>query len=121
MFYIGLVAGILGLAASSFSITVKSTTPDYYIIPSPSFLYEIGELSLLFSIIGLIGVALMKKYPKIAGLLMIVAGIGGFIFMTFTYIISTILFFIVALICLFSKKKEYKTGSWDFKDLKETN
>lgn len=54
--------------------------------------------------LGLFGVWLMERNIRISGVLMIVAGIGGFIFMTYSYIIPTVLFTVAGLIGLFIRK-----------------
>lgn len=103
MFVVGIIAVILGLTAASFSITVHSTVPDHIVVYSNSLFYESGELTLLFAIIGLIGVVLMNQRRKLAGLLMIIAGIGGFIFLTYSFFPSTVLFFIAGIHRLVTK------------------
>lgn len=48
----------------------------------------------------------MNKKVKLAGLLMIIAGIGGFIFMTYSYLISILLFVLAGIIGLFLKNEQ---------------
>ncbi len=104
MLIVGLAAGILGLVAASFSYTVHSTVPEHFVVYSASLFIESASLTLMFSIIGIIGALLLNRQPKIAGLFMITAAIGGFIFLTYSYFPSTILFLIAGIKGLFTKR-----------------
>ncbi|ASS77250.1 hypothetical protein CIG75_15585 [Tumebacillus algifaecis] len=65
----------------------------------------LGWAALFLSILGLVGSILVKNKPKAGGVLMLIAGIGGIISISFFYILAGALLIIPGLISLFSKQK----------------
>ncbi|WP_327194766.1 DUF4064 domain-containing protein [Paenibacillus larvae] len=63
----------------------------------------LGFVAILFSILGIIGAAMSKAKPKLAGIFMVVAGIGGFISVSMLYILSAVLLIIGGCMGLFKK------------------
>jgi len=51
----------------------------------------LGFVAILFSILGIVGAAMSKAKPKLAGIFMVIAGIGGFISVSMLYILSAVL------------------------------
>jgi hypothetical protein len=64
---------------------------------------------ILTSIIGIIASILTIFLPRTAGILMILAGIGGFLCLNFIYLPSLILFGIGGILALVRKKKKNRS------------
>jgi hypothetical protein len=62
-----------------------------------------GIIALVLSILGIVGAVLVKKKAVVGSILMLIAAIGGFICLSWTYIVSAVLFLIAGLLGLFRK------------------
>ncbi|QCT02744.1 hypothetical protein E6C60_2029 [Paenibacillus algicola] len=104
MFAMGLVAGIFGVIASIIALTVGGIDAAFSNDGTSSIL-GLGLTAMIFSILGIIGAAMSKPKPKVAGVLMVISGIAGFISISFFYILSAILFIIGGFMGILGKRE----------------
>ena len=64
----------------------------------------LGFAALILSIIGIVGGALALAKPKLAGCLMVIAGVGGFISVSMAYVVAGPLLIIGGILALVAKK-----------------
>lgn len=105
MLAMGLIAGIFGILAAVLAMLIGGIGSAFH----ASGAHQIVSLALsamLLSILGIIGASIAKNRPKLAGLFMLIAGVGGFISISLFYIISGILFIVAGLIGVFTRKKK---------------
>jgi len=105
MFAMGLVGGIFGIIASLIAMFIGGVDAALSSTGTSS-VTGLAISALLFSILGIVGAALSKSKPKVAGWLMLVSGIAGFISISMFYILSGVLFIVAGFMGIFSKKKE---------------
>lgn len=103
MFAMGLIAGIFGIIASIIAIFVGGVDAAFSDSGTSSII-GLGISAMLFSILGIVGAAMAKPKPKLAGILMIISGIAGFISISMFYILSGILFIIGGFMGILGKK-----------------
>lgn len=104
MFVMGLIAGIFGIIASLIAMFVGGLGSALSVSGSSS-VTGLGIAALLLSILGIVGAALSKSKPKLAGWFMLVSGVGGFISISMFYILSGVLFVVAGFMGVLSKKK----------------
>ncbi|SMF89037.1 Protein of unknown function [Paenibacillus uliginis N3/975] len=104
MFAMGLIAGIFGIIAAIFAIFVGGVDAAFS-SDGTSSIFGLGVSAMLFSILGIVGAAMSKPKPKVAGVLMVISGIAGFISISFFYILSGILFIIGGFMGILGKKE----------------
>ncbi|WP_128656437.1 DUF4064 domain-containing protein [Paenibacillus sp. 598K] len=101
----GLVGGIFGIIAAIVAMMIGGV--DAALSDSgTSQITGLGISALLFSILGIIGSAFSKSKPKLAGTLMLISGVAGFISISMFYILSGVLLIVAGCMGLFSKKKK---------------
>lgn len=105
MFAMGIIGGIFGILASILALFIGGVG-EAFGAEDASSVTGLGWGALLLSILGIIGASISKSKPKLAGALMLVSGIGGFICISLFYLISGILFIVAGFIGVFSKKKK---------------
>ena len=98
------IGGIFGLLASVFLIAVGGVAESLS-AEGESVIY-LGLSGLFFSFMGLIGGFLSNK--KWAGIILIIAGIGGLISISWYYIISFPCFILGGIFSFVEKRKEKK-------------
>lgn len=84
MFPMGLTGGITGLIAAGVVYFVSGLGSAFSLTGADDL--AVSAISaLLFSIAGILGAALCREVPRFAGVMMIIAGLGGFVvtFMAF--------------------------------------
>lgn len=99
---LGIVGGILGVIAAII-ILVAGGTGEFFGLPLSGFVTSLGWLALVFSVLGIIGGALAISQPGWAGVLMIIAAIGGFVFATLLYIPAGVLLLIGGILALLGR------------------
>lgn len=108
MFAMGLIAGIFGIIASIIALFVGEIDAAF---GGKSGITGLGISALIFSVLGIVGAAMSKAKPKIAGILMIISGVAGFISIFMFYILSGILFVIAGFMGIISKKAVHTNAS----------
>lgn len=95
---LGIIGGIFGLLGAIFAIFIGGLGAAF---GQGSEVIYLGFGAIVFSIIGIIGSVIDNK--KWAGALMLIAGIFGFIMVSFAYIIAGPLLIISGIIALRKK------------------
>lgn len=104
MFAMGLVGGIFGVIAALIAMFIGGIAGAFE-AEEASQVSSLGVAALLFSILGIIGSAFSKSKPKLAGTIMLVSGIAGFICISLFYIISGVLFIVAGFMGIFTRKQ----------------
>jgi hypothetical protein len=106
-FTLGLIGGILGILFSILVIAVGvvGESIDLPIIINFSTITFLGVLSLVVSIVAIVGAVWVKSKAKAGGWTMVICGIVGFIAVDLFYVISAILLLIGGLMAIFRKDK----------------
>jgi hypothetical protein len=103
-FILGLIGGIIGFLAGVVAIVVGSLG-SAFALKGASDIIGLGLGAIIFSIIGIIGAAIVKSKTKTSGYLMIISAIGGLICISGFYILSFILLIIAGIMAV--RHKEY--------------
>ena len=103
-FILGLFGGIIGFLAGVAAI-VFGSLGSAFAVKGASDIIGLGMGAIVFSIIGIIGAAIVKSKTKTAGYLMIISAIGGLICISGFYILSFILLIIAGIMAV--RHKEY--------------
>lgn len=104
MLAMGIIGGVFGIIAAIIAMMVGGVGAAFGASGAHSIV-GLGFGAMLFSILGIIGGAIAKAKTKLAGWLLLISGIAGFICISAFFIISGILFIVAGLIGVFSKKK----------------
>jgi len=92
-FILGLIGGIIGFLAGVVAIGI-GVLGSAFAVKESSSLIGLGIGGVIFSIIGIVGAAIVKSNTKNAGYLMIISAIGGLFCISVFYILSFILLII---------------------------
>jgi hypothetical protein len=103
-FILGLLGGIIGFFAGVAAIVIGSLG-SAFAVNGASSIVGLGLLALVFSIIGIIGAAIVKSKTKTAGYLMIISAIGGLFCISAFYILSFILLIIAGVMAVRHKEQ----------------
>ena len=98
-FILGLIGGIIGFLAGFAAIAIGGLGSAMS-VNGASGIIGLGIGAIIFSIIGIIGAAIVKNKTKIAGYLMIISAIGGLICVSAFYILSFVLLIIAGLMAV---------------------
>ncbi|MBZ4666574.1 DUF4064 domain-containing protein [Mahella sp.] len=101
-FVLGLIGGIIGIFSSLIALFVGGVGTVFE-AEGASTVTGLGWAAALFSILAIVGAAIVKGKPKVAGVMLLVAGIGGFISISMFYIIPGILILIAGIMALVRK------------------
>jgi hypothetical protein len=102
MMAMGIIGGIFGILASILAMTVGGIGSAVGADGANSVM-GLGFVAMLFSVLGIIAGTIAKSKTKLAGILLLVSGIAGFICISLFFIISGILFIVAGLIGIFAK------------------
>lgn len=103
MLAMGIIGGVFGIIASILAMTVGGIGSAFG-ADGADTVVGLGFAALLFSILGIIAGSIAKTKTKLAGYLLLLSGIAGFICISLFWIISGILFIVSGLIGIFAKK-----------------
>ena len=101
-FVLGLIGGILGFFGAIFALAVGGIAGAFG-AESASMVSNLGWSAILFSILGIVGAALVKSKTKLGGWFMIISAVGGVISISFAYALSFILLVIAGLMAVIKK------------------
>lgn len=98
---IGLVGGLIAVVQSlmDFFYGETSKTSSLHITTG-----TIGAL--VFSVIALSASAIVRKWPKVGGMMMLIGGIGGFVCVQMTFLAPGAVLLLAGIIGVFSSKSE---------------
>lgn len=102
---LGILGGIFGLVGSLFALTAGGLAGALG-AEGASMVVGLGLLAILLSILGIVGGAISSRNSKVAGILMLVAGIGGFIAVFLAYIVAAPLLVTGGILSLVRKGKD---------------
>jgi len=102
---LGVLGGVFGLGGAIFAFFIGGVAG---ILGSPDASTVAGaSLGAIFlSILGIVGGSIASRSAKTAGILMLLSGIGGFIAISFAFIIAGPLLIIGGILALTRKPKE---------------
>ena len=98
-FILGLLGGIIGFFAGGAALFIGSLGSAFSVSGAYN-LVGLGFGEIIFSIIGIIGAAIVKSKTKVSGYLMIISAIGGLICISAFYILSFILLIIAGVMAV---------------------
>lgn len=101
-FVLGLIGGIIGIISSVIALFVGGIGSAFG-AEGAGTVTGLGWAATLLSILAIVGAAIVKGKPKLAGIMLIIAGIGGFISISMFYIIPGILILIAGIMALVRK------------------
>lgn len=91
---LGFVGGITGIVETLLDMSSRiGATPNYSVW---------GISAIVFSLIGIVGSLLARQKPKAAGIVMLIAAVGGFISASYSFVPPGVLYIISALISYFT-------------------
>src|ERR1035437_10278852 len=99
---LGIIGGIIGLFAAGAAIAIGGVGTAVG-ANQAGMVVSLGFAAIGLSVLGIVGAALALAKPKLAGVLMIIAGIGGFIAVSIAYIVAGPLLLIGGLFALLAR------------------
>ncbi|HET9017855.1 MAG TPA: DUF4064 domain-containing protein [Thermomicrobiaceae bacterium] len=103
---LGIIGGVFGLIAALLAMFVGgvgSALQD----SSGHTVAGLGLAAFFIAVVGIVGGAVAPKYPRMAALLELVAGIAGFVAVSLFWILSGPLFLIGALLAFLGRKPKF--------------
>lgn len=104
-FVLGLIGGIFGILGALFVLGLGGLVAAFG-AERGSTVFLMFFFASIFSVLGIVGAALVKTKTKLGGWLMIISAIGGLISISFAYTLSFVLLIIAGLMALIKKEKE---------------
>lgn len=104
-FVLGLIGGIVGIIGSFFALFVGGVDAALSDTGTSSIIGG-GWMAMFLSVLGIIGAVMVRGKPKVGGILMLIAAIGGFISIFMAYFLSGVLLLIAGLMGVFRKEKD---------------
>jgi hypothetical protein len=101
-FSLGLIGGILGIIAGLIGAFVGEVATAMA-VEEGGLVAGLSWFSLLFSILGIVGAAIVRTKTVLASVLMLVAAVGGFVCISFFYILPGLLLVIAGIMGLVRK------------------
>lgn len=102
---LGLIGGIFGIFAAIFAVFIGGLGAAFE-ADGAETVAGLGFLAIFVAILGIVGGALSKGRPGPAGILQLIAGIGGFILISGAWIISGPLLIVGGILALLGRPKE---------------
>jgi hypothetical protein len=107
---LGIIGGIIGLVASGFALGVGAIGSATGAQGSETVI-GLGWAALGLSVVGIVGGALSLAKPRVAALLMLIAGIGGSIAISIAYVVAGPLLIIGAVLAFLGRAKKAPAAS----------
>lgn len=106
---LGVLGGVFGLGGALFALTVGGLGGAFG-MEEASEVTSLGFLAIFFSILGIVGGATASRNSKVAGILMLVAGIGGLVAISLGYIVAAPLLIVGGILSLVRKGSEERVS-----------
>ncbi|MFJ8531494.1 DUF4064 domain-containing protein [Bacillus sp. NPDC094106] len=103
-FVLGLIGGIFGILCAFIALFIGGIASAMEADGANSVI-GLGWLAVLLSILGIVGSVVVRSNAKAGGIMMTIAAIGGFICVSFVYILPAVLLLIGGLMGIFRKDK----------------
>ncbi|MGL4762856.1 MAG: DUF4064 domain-containing protein [Sarcina sp.] len=111
-FILGIIAGIIGIIVGLFDGIIggfMNLMPMNNIMGLENyFLEKTGTILVILSILGIVGAILANSNSTLAGVFMLISGLGGFLISMFLYMLPAILFTVAGLMCILRMPKSKK-------------
>jgi hypothetical protein len=101
---IGVIGGIAGFGGAIFALFVGGLDATFS-ASGTSSIVGLGVAAIFFSLLGLVGGTLALNKPRIAGVMMLVAAIGGVISVSWGYVVAFPTLLVGGILALISQKK----------------
>lgn len=99
---LGLIGAIIGVLAGLFVVFVGGVATVLNVAEG-SIVSGVAWLSVLFSVVGIVSAVMVKSKTKLAGVLMLIAAIGGFLCLGLFYVLPGVLLLIAGIMGLARK------------------
>lgn len=109
-FVLGLIGGICGIIAGIVAIAIGGVGSAVGASQAGS-VTSLGIFAILFSILGIVGAAIVNSKTKVSGILMVIACVGGFVCISMVYIFPGIMFAIAGVMALVRKDKSLEESA----------
>lgn len=103
-FVLGLIGGIFGILCAFIALFIGGVASAME-AEGASNVIGLGWAAVVLSILGIVGSVMVKSKAKVGGAMMTIAAIGGFICISFIYILPAVLLLIGGLMGIFRKEK----------------
>ena len=103
-FVLGLIGGIVGFGGAILALLFGGIGSAFN-ADGASMISNLGWSAIIFSIIGIVGAAMVNSKTKLAGWMMIVSAIGGVISISLFYLLPFVLLVLAGLMALLKKDK----------------
>ncbi|MBE7097870.1 MULTISPECIES: DUF4064 domain-containing protein [Bacillus] len=103
-FVLGLIGGIFGILCAFIALFIGGVASAME-AEGASNVIGLGWAAVALSILGIVGSVMVKSKAKVGGVMMTIAAIGGFICISFIYILPAVLLLIGGLMGIFRKEK----------------
>ncbi|MCU5446477.1 DUF4064 domain-containing protein [Bacillus cereus] len=103
-FVLGLIGGIFGILCAFIALFIGGVASAMEAEGAGSVI-GLGWAAVALSILGIVGSVMVKSKAKVGGAMMTIAAIGGFICISFIYILPAVLLLIGGLMGIFRKEK----------------
>lgn len=101
-FVLGLIGGIFGIISGVLALGIGGIASSVG-VSGGNTVGILALVAILLSILGIVGAVIVRTKGKLGGLFMTVAAVGGFICISFIYILAAILLIIPGLMGLIKK------------------
>ncbi|PRP93743.1 hypothetical protein TUN_44790 [Bacillus sp. M21] len=108
-FVLGLIGGIFGILCAFIALFIGGVASAMEAEGAGSVI-GLGWAAVALSILGIVGSVMVKSKAKVGGAMMTIAAIGGFICISFIYILPAVLLLIGGLMGIFRKEKVAVSG-----------
>ncbi|MDQ6832447.1 MAG: DUF4064 domain-containing protein [Chloroflexota bacterium] len=105
---LGIVGGIFGIFAAVFALAVGGLSSSLN-VEGGGKVVGLGYAAFFVSVLAIVGGALAGKKPKAAALILLIAGIGGFVCVSAFWLLSGPLLLIGALLAFLGRKSDQST------------
>lgn len=99
---LGILGGLAGLIGSIFALFIGGI--EAFSLGGSSII-AFGWVALFLSLLGIVAGAISMGKTKIAGILMLIAGVGGFICISLAYVVAGPLLIIGGILALIGSRK----------------
>ncbi|HFK1548840.1 DUF4064 domain-containing protein [Bacillus albus] len=103
-FVLGLIGGIFGILCAFIALFIGGVASAME-AEGASNVIGLGWVAVALSILGIVGSVMVKSKAKVGGAMMTIAAIGGFICISFIYILPAVLLLIGGLMGILRKEK----------------
>ncbi|WAH42794.1 DUF4064 domain-containing protein [Alicyclobacillus fastidiosus] len=101
---LGIIGSVFGIIAAIFAMLVGGIGHAFH-ASSSGEITGLGWGALFLSVVGLVGSILVRNFAKVAGILMLIGGVGGIICVSYFFILPGILLIIPGVMSMFVRNR----------------